>query len=65
MKLNDTTKEFLTVKDLALLLGLSKTSIYRLLIARDIPFTRIGRNIRFSRAEMTDYLERNTVKEIK
>lgn len=65
MQLSDTTKEFLTVKDLSLLFGLSITSIYRLLIARDIPFTRIGRNIRFSKAEIIDYLERNTVKEIK
>jgi excisionase family DNA binding protein len=62
---NSPIPSFLNVKQMALLLGLSRTSIYRLTITRGITFTKIGSNIRFSKADVLEYLSRNTIKEIK
>ena len=58
------TIEFLNTSQLAKLLGLSKTSIYRLISSRSIPFYKIGHGIRFKRSDVLDYLENNRVKSI-
>lgn len=65
MQLNEDTKQFLNIKDLSLLLGLSKTAIYRLTATRGITFTKIERNIRFNKNDVIEYLKRNTIKEIR
>ena len=63
MKLNEDTKQLLSIRDLALLFGLSKTVIYRLTATRGITFTKIGNNIRFNKADIEEYLNRNTINE--
>lgn len=65
MQLNEDTKQFLNIKDLSLLFGLSKTAIYRLTATRGITFTKLGHNIRFNKNDVLEYLERNTIKEIR
>ncbi|HBA36831.1 TPA: hypothetical protein DCZ15_03075 [Candidatus Falkowbacteria bacterium] len=58
------TTEFLTTEQLAELLSLSKTSIYRLISHRLIPFYKLGHNVRFKRADVLEYLERNCIRSI-
>lgn len=58
------TIEFLTTEQLAELLSLSKTSIYRLIGRRLIPFYKIGHNIRFKKSDVLEYLNKNCVKSI-
>jgi len=56
------TIEFLTTEQLARLLSLSKTSVYRLISSRSIPFYKLGHNIRFWKNDVLEYLEKNRVK---
>lgn len=56
------TTEFLTTEQLAELLNLSKTSIYRLIGRRLIPFYKLGHNVRFKRSDVLEYLEKNCIK---
>jgi excisionase family DNA binding protein len=64
MQLNEAKKEFYTTNDLALLLGLSRTVIYRLISARKIKFAKIGHSIRFHKNDILEFLEKNTTKAI-
>jgi len=58
------TTEFLTTDQLAELLSLSKTSIYRLISRRLIPFYKLGHNVRFKRSDVLEYLDKNCIKSI-
>lgn len=62
MSIDLTTIEFLTTEQLAELLGISKTSIYRLISRRLIPFYKLGHNVRFKKADVLEYLERNCIR---
>lgn len=64
MQVDLNTIEFLSTEQLALFLGLSKTSVYRLMNQRRIPFYKLGHNIRFKRDDVLEYLERNCIKSI-
>ena len=64
MFLDLNTIEFLTTEQMAIFLGLSKTSIYRLISLRRIPFYKLGHNVRFKKADVLDYLEKNCIKSI-
>lgn len=64
MQVDLNTIEFLSTEQLALFLGLSKTSVYRLMSQRRIPFYKLGHNVRFKRADVLEYLERNCIKSI-
>ena len=62
MSIDLTTIEFLTTEQLAGYLNISKTSIYRLIGNRLIPFYKLGHNIRFKKADVLEYLEQNCLK---
>ena len=65
MQIDKNDKEFFTTNDLALLLGLSRTVIYRLISSRKIRFTKIGHSIRFHKNDISEFLEKNTIQEIR
>lgn len=50
--------ELLNVQELADLLRVSRTSVYRLVENRAIPFHRLPRGLRFKRNDIDDYLQR-------
>jgi excisionase family DNA binding protein len=50
--------DLLTVKELADLLRVSETSIYRLVERRAIPFHRLPRGLRFRREDVAGYLDK-------
>ena len=58
------TIEFLNPNELAMFLHVSKVFIYRLIYKRLIPFYKVGRNIRFRKADILAYLENHCVKSI-
>lgn len=64
MLIDSNTIKFLNTKQLAKLLGVSKTSVYRLMGRRLIPFYKIGRSVRFRLSEVLEYLEKNCIKSI-
>jgi excisionase family DNA binding protein len=55
------TTEFFSPKQLAKLLGISTTSVYRIISRREIHFYKIGHNIRFRKADVLEYLNRNSI----
>jgi excisionase family DNA binding protein len=54
---NKRIKTFLTPEDLAVLLAVSKTTIYRLVVRRQIPFYKIGGSLRFRQEDIERFLE--------
>lgn len=46
----------LTIEEVARILRISKTSAYRLVERRELPFCRVGRSLRFSREDLEAYL---------
>jgi excisionase family DNA binding protein len=59
MSIDLTTIEFLNTEQLASYLGISKTSVYRLTGYHLISFYKLGHNIRFKKADVLTYLEKN------
>lgn len=57
-------KKLITIDDVADLFNVSKTTVYRMVQSRILPFYRIGGNLRFDEQEMLDYLERQRVSPI-
>jgi excisionase family DNA binding protein len=63
---NDSTaeihnKSILTPDELANFLSISKTTVYRLIGKRQIPFTKVGGGIRFTMEDIMGYLDQNRV----
>lgn len=55
-------KNVLTLEDVALLTGLSKSHLYRLTCTRQIPFYKPnGKQIYFDRAEIESWMKQNRV----
>lgn len=55
-------KNVLTIDDVALLTGISKSSIYRMTCQNRIPYYRpMGGKVYFDRKEIEDWLRRNRV----
>lgn len=46
----------LTIDEVAKFLRISKTSVYRLVERRELPFCRVGRTLRFTRKDLETYL---------
>lgn len=46
----------LTIEEVAEFLRVSKTSVYRLVERRELPFCRVGRTLRFTRTDLESYL---------
>lgn len=53
---------FFSPEDLAAYLGVSKTTIYRLVEKRSLPFYKIGGSLRFKESDVFDYIEKQRVK---
>jgi len=53
---NDKWPEFLTVAEIALIMRVSKMSVYRLVKSGDLPGVKIGRSYRVSESVFNDYL---------
>mgnify|MGYP000950884385 CR=1 FL=1 len=60
MNIGSSVKKLITPEDLMKFLNISKSSVYRLVDKRSIPFYKIGGNLRFSIDDIEGYL--NTVK---
>jgi len=54
-------KKLLTIDGVAEMFNVSKTTVYRMVQSRILPFYRIGGNLRFDEREMLGYLERQRV----
>lgn len=52
-------RPFQTVDELALMLHVSKTTVYRLVESRQIPFYRVSGSLRFSYEDIQSYLHKN------
>lgn len=46
----------LTIEEVAEILRVSKTSVYRLVERCELPFCRVGRTLRFTRKDLESYL---------
>ncbi|MBL7057806.1 helix-turn-helix domain-containing protein [Patescibacteria group bacterium] len=51
-------------EELAKLLNVSKTSVYRIVESRAIPFFKIKGSLRFEKSDIADYLKSNRVESI-
>lgn len=56
------SKELIGVNELAEYLGISTTSVYRMVERRSIPFFRLARHLRFRRSDIEWYLAKCFVK---
>jgi len=54
-------QKLLNVRDLAKMLQVSNTSVYRLVESRRIPFVRLPRGLRFRETDVDEFLSRRTV----
>lgn len=52
-------KEFLNANEAAEFLGLSKSTIYSWVASKRLPFHRLGRALRFRKAELESWLDNN------
>lgn len=64
MTIDSNTTELLTVDQVAKLLNISKTSIYRLVSSRLIPFYKLGHNLRFRKDDIEEFMNKNYVESI-
>ena len=55
-------KNVLTLEDVCLLTGISKSAIYKLTSGREIPFFKKGKFVFFDRAEIELWMKENRVK---
>jgi len=53
--------ELLTPDELAKMLKISKTSVYRLITQRKIRFCKVGGSIRFDKKDVISYLQKNQI----
>lgn len=59
-----TALDFMNVRELAALLRVSATTVYRLAEKREIPFHRLSKELRFQRADVEEYVRRHRVEAI-
>ena len=58
------TNKLLTPDQLADFLNISKTTVYRLIDSRKIPFYKIGGSIRFDKKDIMNYLQESKINPI-
>ena len=58
---SNSTIKFLTPSELATFLKVSKTSVYRLVDNRKLPFYKVGGSLRFDLVDVMDYLSNNRI----
>ena len=61
---SNTLPNMLTPDDLAGILRISKTSVYRLVERRRIPFFRVGGSLRFAKSDVLAYLNGNRIESV-
>lgn len=62
MELRKLERELMTAREAAEFLGLSERTIWEISGPRgDLPAVRIGRSVRYSKTDLTDYIERHRV----
>ncbi|HZB08744.1 MAG TPA: helix-turn-helix domain-containing protein [Rubrobacter sp.] len=54
----DNEQEFISLNELQEILAIGRTKAYDLVTSGDLPAVRIGRSIRISKQDLTDWLER-------
>jgi excisionase family DNA binding protein len=54
----DNEQEFISLNELQKILAIGRTKAYDLVTSGDLPAVRIGRSIRISKQDLTDWLER-------
>lgn len=54
--------DLLTLGDVASILGISESKVYKMSAAREIPVTKIGRAVRVRRGDLQEWLHNNTTK---
>jgi excisionase family DNA binding protein len=54
----ESEQEFISLNELQEILGIGRTKAYDLVTSGDLPAVRIGRVIRVSKQDLTDWLER-------
>lgn len=64
MKIGSNTIKMITPIELANSLHISRTSVYRLIDQRKIPFYKIKGSIRFKQDDVMNYLENNRIEPI-
>ncbi|MGI6379097.1 MAG: helix-turn-helix domain-containing protein [Patescibacteria group bacterium] len=64
MYIDSSVKKLITPEDLMKLLNISKSSVYRLVDKRSIPFYKIGGNLRFSISDIEGYLNKVKIEPI-
>jgi len=64
MKFDLTTNNFISPEDLADIFKISRSSVYRLIEKRQIPFFKIGGKLRFSQSDVNEYLEKVRVEQM-
>ena len=48
--------EIISLKDVKSMLGISRSSIYRLIDSKEIPYYKIGGSLRFDRSEIEKFI---------
>ena len=65
MLTDSNSKKLSTTNDLAISLNVSKSTVYRLIERRAIPFCKVGRSIRFDEKDIALYLRQNRVESVR
>jgi excisionase family DNA binding protein len=64
MSIDLNTNKLLSTDEMAIFFNISKTSVYRLISKRIIPFYKIGGMIRIKKSDILEYLDKNRIKPI-
>ena len=62
---NKKASKLLSTDELAKFFNVSKTTVYRLIATRKIPFYKVGGVVRFSEEDISNYLEENKINMMK
>jgi excisionase family DNA binding protein len=63
MEKKDTNKQIMDIKQLSEYLGIGKSKIYSLIRAKKIPASKIGKQYRFSKDVVDNWLKNNIITE--
>lgn len=53
-------EKLLTIKETAKLLHLAEITLYKMVYRREIPYIKLGRNIRFVESKITAWINKNS-----
>lgn len=64
MNFDSNAQNLITPEDLTKILNISKSSVYRLVDNRSLPFYKVGGNLRFSLTDIDSYLKEVRIESI-